>query len=230
MAIELVTTPGPPALRAELADEVFAYVDGDVVVPELPGRVPALLVRARSVRWDGGPEVELPPGMAPDRAALLAFAGVAREAAGAVDGRGPIEVIGKGVVAAMVRRLAPAASADGSSDGGSPAAIVDTTGDPATLAAAARRLADLGTLVLAGEPLGRRLSVDLYPDVHRRGLRLVGVAPPVTDPMVLLHPADVGVVEPPLPITTGTPLPSAAWYRLSPDGIDRLPSWAHAAT
>ncbi len=61
-----------------------------------------------------------------------------------------------------------------------PTCIVDTTGCPSAIVRASTRLADRGTLVLAGQPAGRRLSMSLYPDVHRRGLRLVGVAPPLS--------------------------------------------------
>lgn len=215
MAVGLVTTSAGLALRAELPDEGFAYVDADVVVPELADGVPALVVDARSARWTRGPEVELPAGLTADRAAHLAFASVAREAARAVDASGRTEVIGKGVVAAMVRRLVPRSRGEGSGDDGPLRTIVDTTGDPAVLEAATNRLADLGTLVLAGEPLGRRLSLDLYPDVHRRGLRLVGVAPPLADPMVLVHACDGVVAEPPVPVSSGSPLAPATWYRLS---------------
>jgi hypothetical protein len=215
MAVALVTTSNWLALRAELPDDGVAYVDGDVVVAGLADGVPALVVEARSARWDRGPAVELPAGMAADRAAHLAFGSVSREAAGAVDASGRAEVIGKGVVAAMVRRLVPQARGDGSGDDGPPRTIVDTTGDPAVVEAATRRLADLGTLVLAGEPLGRRLSLDLYPDVHRRGLRLVGVALPLADPMVLVNARDGVFAEPPLHVGSGSPLPPATWYRLS---------------
>jgi hypothetical protein len=215
MAVGLVTTSAGLALQAELPDDGFAYVDGDVVVPELADGVPALLVEARSARWSRGPEVELPAGMAADRAAQLAFGSVARDAVRAVDASGRTEVIGKGVVAAMVRRLVPRASGGGSDRDGPPRTIVDTTGDPAVLEPATRRLADLGTLVLAGEPLGRRLSLDLYPDVHRRGLRLVGVAPPLADPMVLADARNGVFAEPPVPVASGSPLSPATWYRLS---------------
>ena len=35
-----------------------------------------------------------------------------------------------------------------------------------------------GTIVLVGESLGRTAEMNLYPDVHARGLTLVGVEPP----------------------------------------------------
>ena len=59
---------------------------------------------------------------------------------------------------------------------------MDTTGDPEVIRDSTRRLSAFGILVLVGEVLGRRLDIDLYPDVHQRGLRIVGVAPPLADP------------------------------------------------
>ena len=44
---------------------------------------------------------------------------------------------------------------------------------------ATRRVADLGTIVLVGEALGRTADMNLYADVHVRGLTLVGVSPPL---------------------------------------------------
>jgi threonine dehydrogenase-like Zn-dependent dehydrogenase len=59
-----------------------------------------------------------------------------------------------------------------------PAVVVDTTGDPDTIRSALDRVADGGTVVLAGETSGRTLDLDLYSTVHRRGLVVVGVASP----------------------------------------------------
>jgi hypothetical protein len=75
----------------------------------------------------------------------------------------------------------------------------------------------MGVLVLAGEPGDRALRLDLYPDVHLRGLQVVGVPP--TRPDVL--PSDLGAaaadyleVERPTAVRAGEPLPRASWYRL----------------
>jgi threonine dehydrogenase-like Zn-dependent dehydrogenase len=96
---------------------------------------------------------------------------LARRAADAVPaGAGPVEVLGDGPLAALVRGLVGDDRA-----GRRPAAIVDTTGDPAELEGALRRLDDLGTLVLAGPPPPEPLALDLYGDLHVRGLTIVGV-------------------------------------------------------
>jgi hypothetical protein len=69
----------------------------------------------------------------------------------------------------IVRALVPSTAGDVR-----PGTIVDLTGDPENVAAATRRLRDLGTLLLAASSGGRSLDLDLYPDVHLRGLRVVG--------------------------------------------------------
>lgn len=85
-------------------------------------------------------------------------------------GDGPVEVLGDGALAAALRERLAARISHGSDAAG---AAIDTTGDAAVIAAALARLADLGTLVLAAacEPA----PLDLYTDVHVRGLTIVGV-------------------------------------------------------
>jgi hypothetical protein len=159
-----------------------------------------------------------PEEPAADRAAGLALVGVALAALEEVAElpAGRVQVIGSGLVARTLQALLPPAD-----DGGrAPAAIVDTTGDPEALADATRRLEDLGTLVLAGEPADRPHPLDLYPDVHVRGLRIVGIPPASLDS----RPAEDRVPGPALAelereplaaVNAGEPLPSAAWYRLA---------------
>ena len=79
------------------------------------------------------------------------------------------EVVGAGALADALRARLRA-------PGTPPAAIVDTTGDPAALADALARVDDLGTVVLAGPPPGEPVALDLYADLHVRGLTLIGVA------------------------------------------------------
>jgi threonine dehydrogenase-like Zn-dependent dehydrogenase len=80
------------------------------------------------------------------------------------------EVVGAGALADALRARLPAPAAP-------PAAIVDTTGDPAAIADALARVDDLGTVVLAGPVPEGTVALDLYADVHVRGLTVVGVAP-----------------------------------------------------
>ena len=96
---------------------------------------------------------------------------LARRAVDAVPtGASPVEVLGDGPLAELLRRSL------GTDDASRrPAVVVDTTGDAAELARALRRLDDLGTLVLAGPPPSEPLALDLYGDLHVRGLTVVGV-------------------------------------------------------
>ena len=97
----------------------------------------------------------------------------ARSAAAAVPaGARRVDVVGDGALAARLRESLPAPSSTGAPD-----AIVETTGDPAAIADALRRLDDLGTLVLAGPAPRGPVALDLYADLHVRGLTVVGVAP-----------------------------------------------------
>lgn len=153
----------------------------------------------------------------PDREAGSALLGVAMAAAGELEGLPAhrIEVIGTGFIAGALRRLCGAAARPPMDR---PAAVVDTTGDPERLRDAIRRLDDLGTLILAGVQGEQGFELDLYPDIHLRGLRIVGVPPARVDASAPAVPDDAIAyleAEPPAPIRAGEPLPSAAWYRLN---------------
>jgi hypothetical protein len=142
---------------------------------------------------------------------------VAREAAAAVaEGDTPVEVTGDGIIARRIRAIVGSAPVPGTTGVERPGAVVDTTGDPAVILAATQRLTDFGILALVGEPLGRPLDLDLYADVHRRGLRVVGVAPPLSDPVDTGGAPLPHALEPdPVAVAAGAPLPpGAAWYRI----------------
>jgi threonine dehydrogenase-like Zn-dependent dehydrogenase len=95
-------------------------------------------------------------------------------------GGGAIEVVGRGALADEVRRLLAARVGSSRADQ-RPSIVIETTGEAAQLEAALRRVDDLGTVVLAGpQPVGP-LTVDLYPDLHVRGLTLVGVTPAASE-------------------------------------------------
>ncbi len=211
-------------LVAALPRGSAAYVDRDWL-PGASGPLPAVIVGADGgPAWCDGAPVQAPSGIEPDTAAALALLSVARDAAAAVEGLpGRVEVTGNGLIARQLSTLVTdGVRADRrASVVGPPKAIVDVTGDPAVIADATRRLADLGTLVLVGESLGRRVKLNLYPDVHGRGLTLVGVAPPlqqatahaeseIDDP--LLESCRELLVQ----VRFGAPLPlGGAWYRVS---------------
>ena len=114
---------------------------------------------------------------ADEEAAAATLYGIAEGAARAACEAwpGPVEVLGTGALAEVVRALLAERGRDAGGPG-RPAAIVDTPGDAAALRAALGRLDDLGSLVLAAPPADT-LDLDLYPDIHVRGLRIHGVAP-----------------------------------------------------
>jgi hypothetical protein len=197
----------------------FAYIDHGWL-PASSGSVPALSVSPqRHLAWNDGTPVEVPAPVDEDRAAALVLHAVAREAAAAVEKRPPgaVEVVGEGLIARQVRQLVDAVGGERPA-AERPAAIVDMTGVPEAIVDATCRLADLGILVLVGERPDAPLELNLYPDVHLRGLTVVGVAPPLADGE---FPA-TDVDEPALGIgwlarvTVGEPAPpDAPWYRVS---------------
>jgi hypothetical protein len=196
-----------------------AYVDRDWI-PVSSGPVPAITVAAdAALAWCDRPPVPAARRIDADAAAALALLAVAEDAAAVERRPGTVEVTGNGLVATQVRALV--GDDDRAAGVEPPTAIVDMTGDPAVIADATHRLADLGTLVLVGESVGRKVTLNVYSDVHLRGLTLVGVAPPLQratfqaaiesdDP--LLESCRELLVQ----VPSGSPLSlDAAWYRVS---------------
>lgn len=81
---------------------------------------------------------------------------------------GPVEVVGDdGLAQALRERLG---SRDADAD--RPAVVIETAGTAGGLQAALERVDDLGVVLLAGpEPPGA-VALDLYADLHVRGLTL----------------------------------------------------------
>ncbi len=116
-------------------------------------------------------------------AAMFALAEAAVRAADAAPA-GDLEITGSGLLADTVRQLA--AERRGEGGGSRPSAIVETTGGQQEISAALQRLSDLGILVLAVPP-AEPIALDLYSDVHVRGLQVVGVG---IDPEVMREVLD----------------------------------------
>lgn len=176
----------------------------------------ALYADAEWMRPEGTPgaTVTVDAGPDADRIAGAMLLDLAARAAGEVRGAGQVQVLGSGFVAGAIMALTGATAPAG---GARPTAVVDTTGDAARIREALERLDDLGTLVLAGELTPDTIEVDLYPDVHVRGLRIVGVAldggaGPFDVPATARA---YGESVPPVRVTSSGSLPPAAWYRLS---------------
>jgi len=88
---------------------------------------------------------------------------------------GPVEVVGDGPLARALRaRLKLRAGGAGQR----PVAVIETTGGVLAVQDALRRVADLGTVVLAGPPPPDPVALDMYADLHVRGLTLVGTSSP----------------------------------------------------
>ncbi len=92
------------------------------------------------------------------------------------DEQGSVEVVGSGAIANEIRQLL-AERAHATEQCTRPIAIIETTGEATELISALERVADLGTVVLAGPLPHEPLSLDLYTDLHVRGLTLVGIPP-----------------------------------------------------
>lgn len=208
--IRVTEETGVRVFTGTLPRGLVAFVDAEWALPASADRIPAVLV---------------PADPDPDAAAVRAIGGIAAAAAHAarsalLPGERQIEVWGRGAVALATATALGVEPGDGGLRGTTrPVVVVETTGDPVLFEAATRALADLGTLVLVGEPAGRSLSLNLYSDVHSRGLRIVGIPAPrvpydgegesAPDSAELL----LGCLA---KVQFGTPLPdSAAWFRLS---------------
>jgi hypothetical protein len=206
--------PGNGGVRLDgggLPAGAVAYLDAEWASPDANVPLPAVVAHQNRVSWGDGTAAALPEGVTGEAAAGAMLASVAREAADCVRGVPPqsVRVHGRGLVAALVRQLVAANSSIGAPEGLH--AVIDTTGRPDVLLAATRELANGGLLVLAGEPLGRHLTIDLYPDIHRRGLQLVGVAPPRTA-TAELDLAEPLVVPPAVEARPDAPVSGDAWY------------------
>jgi hypothetical protein len=201
-----------------------AYVDRDWL-PVSSGEVPSLIAADGGLAWTGaGRPAQAIGTLDTDTAATLALLAVAQAAVAAVEDESPdaIEVVGSGLIALQVRELLAVRTSEHGPSGAfeQPRVIVDTTGDPRVIVDATRRIAALGVVVLVGESLGRTAEMNLYPDVHMRGLTLVGVAPPLQHaplaPTEANNPLVASCREALVDVVAGTPLlPGAAWYRVS---------------
>jgi hypothetical protein len=212
-------TEGGIILEGTAAPGMFAYVDRDWL-PAVSGEVPSLTVSADgTLAW--GEVAQAGPGAAdPDTVAASVLLSVARDAANAVADLPPgsVEVIGDGLIAHLVRALV---GEDASGKAESPMAIVDTTGDPASIVDATRRVGDLGTVVLVGETVGREVELNLYADVHMRGLTLQGISPPLEHGRQLSGRSDDDALHARCQVLlgrvrSGTVVPAgAAWYAVT---------------
>lgn len=184
----------------ELEQGTTLIVDADWLPPSRSGVVTPLVLRDGSAALDDG---RTAPLTLPDDhiASAIALVGdVLGEIERLIDGSGHIEVVGSGVVARSLRRSAIP---------GPSQTIVDGTGRTDSLRAALQRLPDRGLLVVAGESPDV-VDLDLYDDIHLRGLRLV-VAPRILD---AAHAQTSLRIDPPTEVRPGDVLAGEAWYAI----------------
>ena len=96
-------------------------------------------------------------------------------AAVAATGPRPVEVTGSGALASAIRTELDVTQ--GGSDE-QPGTVVVTSGDVAEIQEALARVRDLGLVVLIAAPTPDAPRLDLYTDLHVRGLTVVGVPEP----------------------------------------------------
>jgi hypothetical protein len=199
--IEAFTGPDGTALSTRLAPGTVAYIDADWLPPGRAGPVPGIVVE---------------DGIDADERGVLPLVRLSRRAIALLDGATrSVRVEGVGLVAEMIRRSVADHGA-ASVRPTRPAAIVDVTGDPDRIIEATRLVGDLGTIVLAGESLGRRLDLDLYADVHSRGLTVRGISTP-SDRRFPEMQGDKHSVPPPAVVRARETIPPGAlWYRVEP--------------
>jgi hypothetical protein len=199
-------------LSAELPEGSTAWVDGDWLPAEGEAEVPHLLSDGRSLAFSGGGDVPLTGGQEGEACAAAALLAVASASAAAVAAlpSDSVEVNGRGFVAEEVRRLLGGGSVG---DSRRPLGCVDTTGSPDALVELTGRVEESGVVALAGEPLQRATPLNLYADVHRRGLTLVGVPPPLEGVSELTGRTS-GQSPPATRVALGALLPPAVWYRI----------------
>jgi hypothetical protein len=196
-------------LGKPLSEGDVAYVDRDWLGVGEGMATPSLTWTAgRGLRWPGGDWIELPHDTSPDYAAAAMFDELARAVTAALPADGPVAVPGSGLLATIVRDLLAKRAAFTERR---PCAVVETSGHTDRLAQAVDAVADLGTVVLAATPLGGTVTLELYTNVHKRGLRLIGVAAPADKPPARA----VSAVPPPVDLGVGGPPPlSGTWFAI----------------
>ena len=85
----------------------------------------------------------------------------------------PIVVLGDGPDADDLRDALPTCT-------GTPATVIETTGTTEGLREALAAVEDLGTVVLAGPSPDPDPTLDLYGDLHVRGLTIIGAEAPIS--------------------------------------------------
>lgn len=84
----------------------------------------------------------------------------------------PVAVVGTGALADELRAVVPPPGSDTK-----PPTVVETSGTREGVIAALELVADLGVVVLAGPLSEPSMDLDLYPDLHVRGITVAALPP-----------------------------------------------------
>jgi hypothetical protein len=198
----------------DLPAGTLAYVDADWTLSAGELDIPALLIDPESARW--GEVSTAVPGVGPDLlAARILSAAAHRVADTVVPLAGTAAVCGTGAIARATAGLLGTTALDTAPEPGTGVAVgIDFTGDPDTIQGLLKAIAPLGRAILAGERLGRTLPLNLYPDIHVRGLRLRAL-----DPVALALAGELGMDEDEIPSpgdATDGVRPGPGWFRVGP--------------
>lgn len=121
-----------------------------------------------------------------------------------------IHVPGRGAFATEVRSRLGVGETPSIGPSATPLVWVETSGDAAALHTALAGVADLGTVVLAAPARQPTIEIDLYRDIHHRGLCLHAV-----DLTVSEAASDAPAIPDPVPVASGQTVPMHWWYYLS---------------
>jgi hypothetical protein len=147
-----------------------------------------------------------------DEVAAREFAATAKAATDALRGMSPegVEVVGAGILAALVARVLGPRSGEGA-----PTVMLDTSGSSARIRDALEQCDRLGTVLLAAPPVEAEVDARTYTDLHVRGLTIVGV-PWVGEPTDEQAPPELvaWAQEQLAPLHPDELLSSSPWYRV----------------
>jgi hypothetical protein len=180
--IEVERSSAGVMFTGELPAGTTAFVDADWIPDDGQSQVSPLLWQAGEIKLDGS-VAEIPADLSANGAAISVLHAVAAEAVERIKDVPAYAVItsGGGITARMAAESLGGGQ-HGSTDDARPRAWIDFTGSPEQISLATAGVEDLGTVVLASYRLNDPGPVNLYPDVHARSLRLVGVGMPLSRP------------------------------------------------
>lgn len=198
-----------------LAEDEVAYIDGDWLPGSCyDGPLRAIIVSHTGLFWDGALVIAPNESFDFDSLGLAAFLSLARLAVThvSVPSGQRIAVPGDGILARAVRQLLGAAATTEASE--RPYACIVTSGQSDAIRQALAEVVDLGKVVLAAPAAASQISLDLYRDVHRRGLELEGLSLADAVATQLRLTQETPVIGP-RSAPSGIRVPRAPWYRLA---------------